>query len=59
MKVFVAVDIGCIECAESSSILGVFKNKRDAERVLNAAEKIQEADWKGEHHFFVEEVEIT
>ena len=30
---YVVLDIGCIECGEPSSILGIFDNKKKAEEV--------------------------
>lgn len=34
MKKFVAVDIGCIECGESSHIIGIYNTKVDAEKAI-------------------------
>lgn len=56
MSYFVAVDIGCIECGESSAVLGVFTDKAQAEEVCNKAKKEQHENWTGEHHFDVYEV---
>lgn len=59
-KVYVAMDIGCLECGESSDLLGIFTRKEEAEQVLEIAKKKQEDDWHGEHSFelfeYVEEV---
>lgn len=30
MKVWVPVDIGCIECGEPSAVLGVFRSRQEA-----------------------------
>lgn len=49
--IYVAVDIGCIECGEGSNVLGLFTDKVKAQAVLDAAEKEQAANWHGEHHF--------
>lgn len=55
-KLFVAVDIGCIECGEQSSVLGVFDNEEAAELVRDKAQKKQSKEWKGQHDFQVFEV---
>ena len=34
-KLYVAVDIGCIECGEESAVLGVFTDKAKAREVLD------------------------
>ena len=39
--VFVAVDIGCIECGEDSNVLGIFATKEQAVKGL----------FQGERHF--------
>ncbi len=57
-KVFVAVDVGCLECGEQSKVIGVFNNKDRADAALQAAEA-QRADWSGEHAFFVSEQEVV
>jgi len=49
--IYVAVDIGCIECGESSAVLGLFTDKIKAQAVLDAAEKEQAANWHGQHSF--------
>lgn len=53
MKVFVVVDVGCIECGESSDVIGVFTVWEDAERAADAAHDHQRNNWTGEHHFHV------
>ena len=53
---YVALDIGCIECGEPSSILGIFDKKEDAEKVCEKYERIQEEHWHGQHCFEVQEV---
>ncbi len=30
MKLFIVIDIGCIECGESTKVLGVYENQTDA-----------------------------
>ena len=54
---YVVLDIGCIECRETSTILGIFDNKKKAEEVKNKYCKIQSNNWTGQHHFEVIEVE--
>ena len=57
MTVFVAVDIGCIECGEPSAVLGIFEDAEEANRVLDAAAEEQERNWRGQHSFKLFEVE--
>lgn len=53
MTLYIAMDIGCIECGESSNLVGVFKTETEANVALKQARKKQEADWMGEHSFEV------
>lgn len=48
---YVAVDIGCIECGERSQCLGIFTDKSRAEAVLLTAKEEQEKNWRGQHSF--------
>ncbi|NYV67599.1 hypothetical protein HYI36_20175 [Bacillus sp. Gen3] len=54
---FVAVDIGCIECGESSNVLGVFTSKSVADKVVRDHEKRQSHHWGGQHSFEVFEID--
>lgn len=56
--VFVAVDIGCIECRESSAVLGIFRSREEAEGVAEVAEVKQREEWGGQHSFEVFEAEL-
>ena len=56
--VFVAMDIGCIECGESSAVLGICKTRAEAEAVLGPAEEKQGATWTGQHSFEVLEATL-
>ena len=58
MKRWLAFDIGCIECGESSRVIGIFKTKAEAEAVAAEADGIQAQNWTGEHSFRVFEVEV-
>lgn len=53
---YVAVDIGCIECGEETAVLGVFTTEGRARAVLEDHEQRQEAVWHGQHSFDVFEV---
>lgn len=50
---FVALDIGCIECGESSHILGIFTTEKAAKDVCDKTEELQEKYWSGQHEFLV------
>ena len=53
---YVVVDIGCIECGEQSGVLGIFTNKKEAEKVAKKYEEIQTNNWSGQHYFEIFEV---
>lgn len=48
---YVAMDIGCIECGEESAVLGIFSSREQAEAVCMEHEKRQKAAWHGQHEF--------
>ena len=52
-KYYVAVDIGCIECGESSHVLGIFTKKEKAYEVIHDHKKRQQENWSGQHFFEV------
>ena len=56
-KVFVAVDIGCIECDEPSAVLGVFDTRKQAKDACKKHEDWQSKHWHGEHFFDVFDIE--
>lgn len=55
-KLYVVVDVGCIECGEVTNVLGVFTDENKACDVLDEHEKRQEENWRGEHRFNIYEV---
>jgi hypothetical protein len=59
MKVYVAVDVGCIECGEDSEVLGAFVSREQAEQVADGARIAQRENWHGQHSFFVQECEVV
>lgn len=63
---YVVVDIGCLECMESSNVLGIFTNVYQAMQVCDKYYKLQEQNWHGDHDFKIfeiknldEEIEIS
>lgn len=52
---YVAVDIGCIECGENSHVLGIFTDKKEAEKVCDIHEE-QSKNCIGQHNFEVYEI---
>jgi hypothetical protein len=54
---YVAVDIGCIECGEDSSVLGIFHTRDAAREVVSEHSRRQQEHWSGQHRFLVCEVE--
>lgn len=53
---YVAVDIGCIECGEDSAVLGVFEHEEQARATCADHAERQKAAWHGQHDFLVYEV---
>lgn len=53
---YVVLDIGCIECGEQSAILGIFDDKKKAEKVRDKYSEIQENNWQGQHFFEIVEI---
>ena len=58
-KVFVAIDIGCLECTPESAVLGIYPTKERAEEICSVAAEEYEKDWHGQHDFKVFEACIT
>lgn len=54
---YVVVDIGCIECGEPSSVLGIFTDKEKAIEISKKCEEYQEKNWTGQHDFEIYEVD--
>lgn len=52
-KLWVAVDIGCIECGEESAVLGVFTDEGMAKVVTSEHQSRQSAGWTGQHEFMI------
>jgi hypothetical protein len=46
---FILMDIGCIECGESSDLLGVFDSKEEAESI---ASEWSALGWRGGQHSY-------
>lgn len=47
--IFLAMDIGCIECGESSKVIGLFATEEQAQEACDKAAKEQEENWRGQH----------
>lgn len=50
---YVAVDIGCIECGEKSNVIGIFTSEEQAQKICSEYEKRQRKHWSGDHYFEV------
>lgn len=53
---YVLVDIGCIECGEPSSVLGIYTDLTKAKEILKKCEEYQNEHWHGQHSFEIFEV---
>jgi hypothetical protein len=50
-KLYVVVDVGCIECGEYSTVLYVGIDKAKATKIRDKYEEKQAKDWHGQHYF--------
>ena len=50
-KLYVVVDVGCIECEEPSTVLYVGEDLEKAKEIRFKYEEKQEQDWHGQHYF--------
>lgn len=57
-KYWLAFDIGCIECGEGSSVIGVYKTEEAADAACDKEEERQKANWGGEHRMESYEIEV-
>jgi len=57
---YVAMQIGCLECGEPSKVLGVFTDKDVADKLVKDAWSWHDIvdNWAGERHYYVNEVEL-
>lgn len=55
---YLAFDVGCIECGEPSTVIGVFATEDEANLAAEAAGLRQLEDWSGQHSFEVYEIEV-
>ena len=58
MRMFLAFDVGCIECGESSAVIGVFKTEAEAKVACDKAEAEQRANWTGQHSMEVHAIDV-
>lgn len=57
MKKYMVFDVGCIECGESSEIVGFYDLLATAKTAKTKAEVKQEKDWHGQHEFLIFETD--
>jgi hypothetical protein len=50
---WLAFDVGCIECRESSGVIGLYDNEAAARAACDVAEAAQAKKWSGEHRMEV------
>lgn len=55
---YLAMDIGCIECGESSAVIGVFSTAAEAEAACEVARIEQGKNWRGQHSMEVFELDL-
>lgn len=54
---YVAVDIGCIDCGEESAVLGVFESNEKAEQVISDHIERWSKNSNGDHDFEIFEID--
>lgn len=54
---YLVFDIGCMECGESSQVVGLYPTKEEAEDHA-ATYYLVHTDWHGEHRIDVFELEV-
>lgn len=62
-KMYLAFDVGCIECGEESSVVGVFKTIEEAEKAIDdylddPGTTWGKKGWTGQHSVEVFDVEV-
>lgn len=53
MSGFMVFDVGCIECGESSGVVGIYATRAEAKAGRAAARERWAAAWHGDHDFLV------
>lgn len=68
MKLYIHVDIGCLECGEDSQVVGVFKTREEAEDSCltyitdepnQRGRSWGRAEWRGQHEQKIFQVDIN
>jgi len=59
-KLYIAMQIGCLECGEPSKVLGVFTDRGTAEQLVKDAWQWHDIldNWEGERKYYVYEAEL-
>lgn len=47
------MDIGCIECGECTTVIGLYASREAAEAACDKAYEKNQLDWRGQHSFEV------
>jgi len=58
LKRWLAFDVGCIECGESSAVIGVYGTETEASAAAQVAAEKQQRDWHGQHSMEVFEIDV-
>lgn len=51
MRRYLALDVGCLECGETTSVVGLYDTETEARAALQHAENAQQQNWTGQHDF--------
>lgn len=50
---YLVIDVGCIECGESSGVVGTAETQAEADALAEAASAEHQKNWRGQHYFDV------
>lgn len=50
MTIYIAMDIGCIECGAESSLIGIYNDREEAQKICDELYEHHIHNWPGEEH---------
>lgn len=58
MRRYLALDVGCLECGETTSVVGLYDTKAEADAALHRAAEEQNKNWSGQHDFVMFDLQL-
>lgn len=63
MRAYLVFDVGCIECGEGSSVVGIYKTEEEAQKAkdayFNPDEGFGRPEWGGQHYVEIFEIDLN